>query len=82
MHWNDYPIGYVIIQSMRSLLLGMIWFYVDVITQPFKHSRKDLKDKPLMTKHEFFSHALNSHINNYKKSLNLIILDLQHQPIR
>ena len=29
----------------------------------------------LMTKHEFFSHALNSPINNYKKSLNLLILE-------
>ena len=53
--------------SMRSLLLGMVWFYADVITQPFRHSRKDLKGKSLMTKHEFFSHAFNLPINNYKK---------------
>ena len=30
-----------------------------------------------MTKHEFFFHALDSLINNYKKSLKLLILDTQ-----
>ena len=29
----------------------------------------------LMTKHEFFSYALNSRINNYIKKLNLLILE-------
>ena len=35
-----------------------------------------------MTKHEFFSHALDSPINNYKRSLKLLILESQINNIK
>ena len=35
-----------------------------------------------MTKHEFFSNALDSPINNYKRSLKLLILESQINNIK